>query len=307
MDCLRRLLARSDKQPSLKADGKALFLSCIISATGETSESNLAYWSDFLKSPVGFCYYCEPVHLRADLSDAIVFDRTHFALDVYEARSLATAINQYLQESPYRIEVADSCRWYLLSENEISRGIPALQLMHNRPIGSVLTDPKFAPEWRCLMSELQIVLHQQPANQAREQRGELPVNGVWIHAGIVIEMPHYAVSHLVSNSSYAHAAARSFGLEHSDGLHEQLLDNNQGDILIFDESLSTELDPESRRLRLELMEAGWFKPARTWLRQRKIDEIIIDTGEGTRFTFSRKFLPRFWRLPYRFGLSADQS
>jgi hypothetical protein len=299
IDCLRRLLECCDKRPSLKANGRILFLSSIISGREQTSESRLAYWSDFLKSPTGFCYYCEPVHLRADLSDAIVFDRTHFALSLSEAQSLAHALNQYLQGSPYRIEIADSYHWYLLSENEIPQGIPSLRKMHNHPIGGVLTDPKFSSEWRRLMSELQIVLHQQPENMEREQRGELTVNGVWIHSGGCIESQNYAVSHVVSGSLYAQTVTHDFGLECTEDLREPLLDDNQGDILIFDESLTSGASQQRWGFQLESMEARWFKTVHTWLRQKRIDEIVIDPGEGDRFVIRRKSLRRFWRLPRR--------
>jgi hypothetical protein len=207
-----------------------------------------------------------------------------------------------LQGSLYRIEIADSGRWYLLSENEIPQGMPPLQEMHNRPIGGVLTDLKFSSEWRRLMSELQIVLHQQPENMEREQRGELTVNGVWIHPGGGVESPNDAVSHVVSGSLYAQTVTRDFGLECTEDLCEPLLDDNQGDILIFDESLTSGAGQQSWRLQLESMEARWFKTVHAWLRQKRIDEIVIDPGEGDRFVIRRKSLRRFWRLPHRLNL-----
>jgi hypothetical protein len=295
IDCLRSLIAHSDKQHSANVNARILFLSHILACRGENFvESRFAYWSDFQKPPAGYCYYCEPIHLRADMSDAIVFDRSHFNLTLDEAQSLVNAINPQLQGNSYRIEIADPYRWYLLSDIEIASTIPALRQLHGRPVGAVLTNPGYAAEWRHLMNELQILLHQQPVNTERIDCGELPVNGVWIHPGSVFEARDYTISRVVTSSPFAQEVCRSLVLDCMDKLNESVL-TGKGDILIFDESLMAKGDVKSLQLQLEAMEADWFQPMRIWLRQGKIDEIIIDPVDGRRFIIRHKFLRRFWK------------
>lgn len=291
---LKYLLARSDMEFSPEADGRLLFLSSIMPGHQVITESQAAYWWDFLKFPAGYCYYCEPVHLRADLSDAIVFDRSQFTLTVAEARLLVDAINRYLQEDDScRVELAGSGRWYLLSENEIARPLPTLREMERRPVGAVLTDSTLDSGWRRLMNELQIVLHHQPVNIERERRGELPLNGVWIHAGAVVQSPEYAVKRVVTKSAFAQAACRKFSLDCAEELGESEFACNGSDTLIFDETFK-ECGPNCGP-RLEWMERHWFKRVYSWLRQGKVDEIIIDPTDGRRFIARRSFLNRFWK------------
>jgi hypothetical protein len=280
-------------EPSRETDGRLLLLTSLISDRESMTESEAAYWSDFHRRPTGYCYYCEPVHLRADLADAIVFDRSQFSLSMAEARSLVEAMNRYLSDDGCAVELASPDRWYLLSENEIGRQIPAPREMRGRPAGPVLTDSRVAGRWRHLMSELQIVLYQQPINAQREQRGEPPVNGVWIHQGRLVEAPGYAVAQVVTRSSTAQAICRELALDCGEELDESALADTGGDLLIFDESL--ESAAENRGLRLQWMEENWFRTVYSWLRLGKISEIVIDPADGRRFVIRWKYLNRFWK------------
>lgn len=290
---LKYLLAHSDMGSSVEAHEGLLFLAFITPDHAIVTESQAAYWSDFSRRPAGYCYYCEPVHLRADLSDAIVFDRSQFIMDMAEARALVEAINGYLQDDSCSVELAGSGHWYLLSDTRIAGEIPKLREIEGHPVGAVLTDPAFAPMWRRLMNELQMVLHHQSVNTEREQRGELTINGVWIHEGAAMEAPGYAVKRVVTESPAAQAACREFALDFGPELGMAESAGREGDILVFDDSLKT--DAVSRKSRLEWMERHWFEPACTWLRHGKIDEIIIDPADGRRFTVRRNFLKRFWK------------
>jgi hypothetical protein len=293
LHCLEYLLARSRVESSWEADGRLLLLASLIPDHDAITESEAAYWSDFHRHPAGYCYYCEPVHLRADLSDAIVFDRSQFTLTMAEARSLVEAMNRYLSEDGCEVELAGPDRWYLLSGNEIGREIPTLREMRGRPAGPVLTDSRVTGRWRRLMSELQIVLYQQPINAQRERRGELPVNGVWIHQGRPVAALGYAVARVVSGSSTAQAVCRELALDCVGELGEPALPVTGGDLLIFDESL--ESATENPGLRLQWMEKNWFRTVYSWLRLGRISEIVIDPADGRRFVIRRNFLNRFWK------------
>lgn len=306
-ECLRRLLARSQAEPSPKSSGRLLLSFYLFAGQQEAiTESHLAYWSDFMRAPARYCYYCEPVHLRADLSDAIVFDRSQFNLTLAEAQCLVDAINQYLEDSFYRVELADVYRWYLLSEKELG-AMPALPEMQGRPAGAVLTNAACAREWRSLMNELQILLHQQAANAEREQRGELPVNAVWIHAGTSLKIPHYEVRCVISRSSHAQTLSKRLALDCKEELDASAFFRCRDDMVLFDESLAVGSDSASRQSRLEWMEERWFRLAYAGLRQKKIDEIVIDGCDGRRFIIRRGFLGGIWRRLYPLSAYAEQS
>jgi hypothetical protein len=240
------------------------------------------------------------------MSDAVVFDSAHFVLSPLEAQSLVDPINQYLKGSGHAIERATPSRWYLLSETLITPAVPTLQEMQRRAVGGVLTDSRIAPEWRRLMNELQIVLHQQPVNAERDRHGELPINGVWIHTGGAVETYEYRVSRVITRSSHARVLGTDLGLYWAEELTEPVAPPDGGDILVFDESLAVPTSYRARRTVLESMEARWFRPAFLWLRQRMISEIVIDGVDGRRFVIRRRHLYRFWRRPQSLGIYAGQ-
>ena len=40
--------------------------------------------------------------------------------------------------------------------------------------------------WRGILNEIQMLLHEHPLNQVREERGDLALNGIWFWGGGVI-------------------------------------------------------------------------------------------------------------------------
>ncbi|HEX5056428.1 MAG TPA: hypothetical protein VFX02_08005 [Gammaproteobacteria bacterium] len=269
-----------------------MLLAYLTSGRKSMAESKVAYWCDFLRFPDEYCYYCEPVHLRADIADALVFDRSHFVLTRTEAQLLVDAINEYLPDDLW-IEKAPSNRWYLLSGKEISGSVPALQEMQGRPVGGILTGKASAAEWRLLMNELQILLHQHPVNIRREQRGELPVNGVWIYTGRAVQILGYTVGHVVTHSLDMRTACRALNIVSVQRLDEAVFSGDDHDILVFDESLDSKIN--DRKSGLELMEMNWFEQAYAWLQKGLVKEIVIDPADGRRFVIRRNSLKRFWK------------
>jgi hypothetical protein len=304
LPCLQYLLARSDVEPSLKERGRVLFLAHLVSGRKNMVESQLAYWCDFLRPPAEYCYYCEPVHLRADIADAIVFDRSHFELTGTEAQLLVDAINEYLPDD-LRLEMAGSNRWYLLSVKEIVGSMPTLREIQGRPVGGILTNQAYSAKWRHLMNELQILMHQHPTNMQREQRGELPVNGVWIHAGNPVQMPAYAVTQVVTHSMDMRTVCRTLAINCMQKLGETELTGDEGDIMVFDESL--ESNAKDRKSALELMETNWLEQAYAWLRKGLVEEVIIDPADGRHFVMRRNFLKRFWKRRYPLNFYAQKA
>jgi hypothetical protein len=49
-------------------------------------------------------------------------------------------------------------------------------------------------EWRRLLNEIQMVWHDHPVNQARVERGELPINSLWLFGGAQGWSPHQPVA-----------------------------------------------------------------------------------------------------------------
>ncbi|MEX0828277.1 MAG: hypothetical protein WD005_04930 [Haliea sp.] len=172
--CLNRLLSRSDRQsaPHDYAD----MLAHIAGIDTTLPIAALRYQNDSQRIPQEYCLCADPVHLAPGREGMVLFDSGHFSLQQAEVAALSAAIAPLLKESGYRLETPVPDRWYLLSEQPFGITSSALYNVAGGDIGMHLPTER---EWRQFFNELQMLLHECEVNQARETRGELPINSLW--------------------------------------------------------------------------------------------------------------------------------
>lgn len=121
----------------------------------------------------------DPVHLRPDLEAASLFDASHFSLSRDEAVAMADALDRHFAPEGVRFEALHPTRWYARVEKAPDAVFRPPGAAAVRGAGASLPAGNEGSVWRRRMNEAQMVLHAHPANQAREARGELPINSVW--------------------------------------------------------------------------------------------------------------------------------
>jgi hypothetical protein len=124
-------------------------------------------------NPGGDCWArADPVHLRVMDDRLVVVPAEAFAVNAREALALCEALNAHFAGMDFT--VSQPRRWCArLTQVDESR--PALDAA-----GTALELPKQAAP---LLTEMQMVLHAHPVNEAREARGEPAVNSVWLWGG----------------------------------------------------------------------------------------------------------------------------
>ncbi|MGE5320552.1 MAG: hypothetical protein ACM3KD_10250 [Hyphomicrobiaceae bacterium] len=124
----------------------------------------------------------DPVHLRVLRDRIVLADSSAFELTQAEADALAAAIAQHFGAtlSPMPLQPK---RWYLRLEHAPRLTTTAPSLAAGRAIGPLLPQGVDAVQFRTLLNELQMLLHGHPVNLAREARGDLPVNALWLWGG----------------------------------------------------------------------------------------------------------------------------
>lgn len=121
----------------------------------------------------------DPVHLRPDLDAARLFDASHFSLSRDEAASMAAALDRHFAAEGIRFEAPQPTRWYARLAKRPDAAFHPPGGVAGREAGGLLPAGNEGSVWRRRMNEAQMVLHAHPGNEAREARGELPVNSVW--------------------------------------------------------------------------------------------------------------------------------
>ncbi|MEJ2530133.1 MAG: hypothetical protein P8Z39_08815 [Gammaproteobacteria bacterium] len=131
----------------------------------------------------GYWLQAAPVHLRPDGGGLLLFDAGELDLTLEEAKQLADLIREHFSDRGWWLEVHDPRRWYLRLDVRPDLQTSALTDVIGRNIDHFLPRGKDAMDWHSILNELQMLLHMAKVNLQREGRGQLPINGLWLHGG----------------------------------------------------------------------------------------------------------------------------
>jgi hypothetical protein len=127
----------------------------------------------------------DPVHLSVGMN-GLGLDATPLDLTRAEADALAATLNGHFQNAlafhPLHPE-----RWYVRLAEAPEVETTPLSDAAGAPIGDKLPSGSGASRLCALMNEAQMLLHEHPANAAREARGAPTVNSVWFWGGGSLE------------------------------------------------------------------------------------------------------------------------
>lgn len=119
----------------------------------------------------------DPIHLRADRDRVLLTPSQVFSVSAAEADQLSAALTPLLA-GKFLLHAVQPDQCCLQTEGEEygeAATTPPLDL------AGADMDPHLPPkQWHPLLTELQMALHESPANTAREQRGDPAINSVWL-------------------------------------------------------------------------------------------------------------------------------
>lgn len=249
----------------------------------------------------------DPVHLRVMRDRLILVPGHALGLRSEEASALCEALNRHFS-SEMRFEAVDPLRWCARLAGEAGFAADCPLDAAGRDVD--LAAPTGRGEPHRLLNEAQMLLHGHPVNEAREARGEAPVNSLWLWgAG---RKPREAANRWRSVSAEEPVAlglarvagSRALGLPASarewlerspeEGRHLVVLDRLRAPLALGEAA-------EYRETRAAL-EREWFAPLLAALRRGRIGMLTIHVPDGPEcmaYETIRGDLRRFWRRPRR--------
>ena len=132
---------------------------------------------DEVAEPAHATLRADPVHLRADPNQILLFNNVEIMPSAEEADELLAALNAGFDDIRF-FRGRDPARWYTDLGTAASTSSPFAA--NGRSISSFMPTGKNARTLQQCMNDAQMLLHEHPVNAARDQRGLPPINSIWL-------------------------------------------------------------------------------------------------------------------------------
>lgn len=256
-----------------------------------------------------FWVRADPVHLQLGRDSLRLVPSSAFAIQREEADALCLSLSGHFS-SALELVAVDAHRWCArlkasaLLEMHFSGAAPLA--LAGTDVDGRLKSGEVPADWHAFLNEAQMLLHAHPVNEAREARGELAINSVWLWgSGRAPKDVHAPWSSVSAAEPIALGLARLAGKRTlqpaacaadwvrslpGEGRHLAVLDSLRvpsacGDAAACQNALS-------------VLERDWFAPLLEALKQNHIGMLSIhvpDAAECESFETVRGDLRRFWR------------
>ena len=317
LDALDRLLARAEHTVGTAMDGsiEALaFRSFGYAARPTGPDWPVAAFTALLDCSADksrFWLRADPVHLRADIADLVLFDTGETDVSSDEAHALAETANDALRPGGPSIDAAHPHRWYVVLGAPARMTTTPLSLAAGARVSLVMPRGPDAPQWHRWMNEVQMALHECPVNVERERRGAAPINSVWPWGAGNLPPAAEASAPFVkvwSDDALVCGLARHAGIECGAppaGAGEWLgrAPRPGVHLILFDDlyRAARRSDLDAWRIGLARFSGSWAKLLLGALDRGAIARVLIHDEQGHRFAATRRGRFRWWR---RDGLAA---
>lgn len=246
----------------------------------------------------------DPGHLRFAREHMVLADARSLDIRADEADAVISSLNTEFSELGH-FAAPHPERWYLRCAHPVQARFTPLATAVGRPLAQFMDADQEARQWQRVLSEIQIMLHQHPVNQAREAEGRPVINTLWWWgSGQAPELARCAASELISDAALARGLARHADLPihvPHPGLLASL-PREAAPLIYLDDLLwpALHLDLNAWCAALARLEQDWFASLLTGLRNGRLQHVRISAPSelGTlEFELTPRALWRFWRSP----------
>ena len=261
----------------------------------------------------------DPVHLRLEHNQIVLADSQIFRITSEETNQLADLLNRHFatdncalpshHPEPARQELVflplTPDRWYLRVAETPALQTHALSAAAGQDIHALLPSGTDSVRWQGLFNEVQMLLHEHPLNQAREARGELAINGIWLWGGGTMPQSlNCPYNQVWSNAALPRSLALAHATDHAalpstaTAWYQSAAAGNHLAVLDMLHMKTQYDDAYGWRESLKKLEQDWFAPVLAALKQGKLEQltltVVSEQGDKS-FTVTRDDLWKFWR------------
>ena len=307
---LQRWLARGE----LRHTGHADYfdqLSALLGLPDNLALASVAARVDRLLDPPagpgeGQLLRADPVHFRAELDHALLIASEQLDILDHEADALVEHFNAHFAEDGLRLLKRHRQRWYLQVREPLKVSTVPLHRAAGRNVQHFLPGGEDEMRWRKILNEAQMLFFSHDINLARETRGQLSINSLWLWGeGDVddsAETRSADVDWVMADEVHARGMALSAGCQacELDADLSAFIDAHPGHgLLVIDAAFLPTAwgDVPGWVDAVSAICEQWIEPVQRLLAQKRIDAIDLYSADGLSYHISRRHLLKFWRRP----------
>lgn len=258
----------------------------------------------------GFWFLLQPANLHIARDHLVLTDLRHLSLSEQDARTLFDNAAPLFAEAGKTLHYVDAATWLLRADDwqSLQTSTPDAASGHNIDIW--MPQGEQARDWRRLQNEVQMHWHGHPVNEAREMRGQKPINTVWLWGGAPAGSRGQSSFDAVFTSGDARTplavAGNASRANSVDALHEA---SSPQTLLLLDDLIAPGLAGDWAEWLVRFQEADekWFAPLLGALKDGRIASLSLTLSNSTTLAshaVSKAALRKFWQSPSLARLSA---
>lgn len=261
--------------------------------------------SEEIRIPIsGSAFHATPVHLEAGIADLILFPVE--GVESNECKEIQDIINhRLLLNRGERLEFDAFGNGVLLTPEAFEVTTTPPSQLAGAGIMAHQASGKDALALHRLGTELQMLLHDAPFNQKREQQGKASINALWLWGGTAVTpKPRARHAQLIANQPLALACAAACDqpvkMLTEDGFDPQInLQDDQSALVVLDTLMPSMArdDIEAWQQALRWIENRWLEPLLGALHKRQFNRLRIYPCDGSVFEIGRRDRLKLWRRP----------
>lgn len=301
LPALQTLLARGARRPCAAEGTEAAVCEALgIARQQDWPVAPVTLVADGGVAGKSFWLRADPVHLRVMRDRVVLADSSALELAQPEADAFADAIGRHFGAdlSPMPLHPK---RWYLRLDHAPRLTTTPPSLAAGRDIDPVLPQGEDAMQFRARLNELQMLLHDHPLNLAREARGELPINALWLWGGGREPACTAENASLYARDAEIQALGTFCGacvLPLPKRLETRLLETEGLMLLDHLTQAGRHGDAYAWREALRELEQDWFEPLLGTLRTiGRRGQRLLDPVSGKALLLDASGAWKFWRRP----------
>lgn len=241
-----------------------------------------------------FWICAQPAHLAINRDELVLLPPAQLHLTDRQSKSLFSSVETHCAERGLQMRYVEAGLWCIGSPRTQDLVTMEPECVEGRSVNGALPSGADAPWWQRLVVELQMVLHQDPVNIARESNGEAPVNSVWIWGGGSAPEVHHHFDTMCVEHPLLRAMARlsrARAIETPCNI-DSVLEGNGG-LVELANTTGTDIDTF-----LSWIETKWMEPAWEALGKGSLKELnMVFAVPGGLITCrcDRQARRRFWK------------